>query len=287
MSGIFTCDLCGVVFGSETGVRKHVLREHSAVYVRGGRSRPVSGEELEYRLDALRAGQGSKMRRAVARAAAAVAGPLAAQVGDGVATRAAEPPAAARCGMCTVAGSAPTMASGFEIDWPDDEAMAAAVALDDAGWPLPIPTTRDAGVGDSLEVADVAVQARGPCRDVGAQAIPGDGPWLAPPPGGVSVATVAATALRHGGSSIDDIVTTLYDGRRRPTYAPLSVARGYVAAAALGQRLLARYVLREVASTTPEDCPAMLARLTAFLREIADRPIDNEGCLAPSAEEDY
>jgi len=52
--GLLVCDLlkgteaCGMAFETESGIRKHMLREHNAKYRRSGRHELLSGDVLKY-----------------------------------------------------------------------------------------------------------------------------------------------------------------------------------------------------------------------------------------------
>jgi len=53
MSGSFLCEFCDRAYEGESGLRRHLLSRHDALYRRGLSPRVLVGEELQQRLDAL------------------------------------------------------------------------------------------------------------------------------------------------------------------------------------------------------------------------------------------
>jgi len=67
--GLLVCDLlkgteaCGMAFETESGIRKHMLREHNAKYRRSGRHELLSGDVLKCELAKLKYGQANSRTR--------------------------------------------------------------------------------------------------------------------------------------------------------------------------------------------------------------------------------
>jgi len=67
--GLLVCDLlkgteaCGMAFEMESGIRKHMLREHNAKYRRSGHHELLSGDVLKCELAKLKYGQANSRTR--------------------------------------------------------------------------------------------------------------------------------------------------------------------------------------------------------------------------------
>ena len=304
MSAPCLCEFCDRAFEGYNGLRRHLLQRHNMLFRRGLPPRPLEGEELQRRLDALyeqhqsAAARGERARRsAMAAVMSGVAGGVQPSAmgglgigrgrgrghlgpypyAPGVLPAGPTPGPFALPAASAAAGSAAASAPVGGGIAPFASGVAAAASRPRVPWTADMAvqasvTTVHRGTGVHLHVEEAAVQTLGATyRNRATQVDPRDGIGPLAPVAPHSLRTILDAVSANRDMSAGQLTLSLLHGG--PTVLPSErrLTEGHALAAIAGRRSLVRDLLRQIRDLSRgTDVIARASALQVIYRQLGE-----------------